>query len=78
MSLSDNYHVLPPDHSGPRCKTCVWYEDLSTEDQEFFDSKLGNGTARKLWRACRNFGLEASETSFRNHLREHVTTEASR
>jgi hypothetical protein len=55
-----------------QCKTCIWYQTLDAEDSAFFDSKVAAGAPiRKLWRACRGYGLVVSEERFRAHVRWH-------
>lgn len=72
MSLSDAYQAL--DDSFPSsCKTCLWYDQLSPPDRAFFDDKAAapGATRAKLFKACKENGLNVATSSFRNHLTEH-------
>lgn len=55
-----------------RCKTCLWYEQLSKSDKVAFDQWIDNGGSREaLYRACRRAGLAAARSRFGDHMREH-------
>jgi len=78
MSLSEVYADLESETPFPTCRTCHWFTGLEPDDKAFFNTKASDPhlNMRKLLRACRaaNTPLEVSDSSFRNHIREHHTT----
>jgi hypothetical protein len=68
LSLSDHYDTT----SRILCKTCRWYAGLGDADRAFFDAKA-DGPPMALLRACRDYGLKIGDSSFREHLANHVS-----
>lgn len=73
MSLADEIGAITAHGC---CTTGTWYAQQSVEDQRAFDAfaQLIKGKQRRavdLYNVCTRNGLEISNKSFRDHLRDH-------
>jgi hypothetical protein len=57
-----------------QCRVCAWLETKEDEDRLAVEDAIRDHvlTQRQMWRICRDNGLEAGETTFRNHIHECV------
>lgn len=66
MSLADEYaQVKRPQKA---CATRDFYNELSPEDREFFDTHV-NGNLAHMYRTCTRKGLKTSFAAFRLYVR---------
>lgn len=76
MSLADRYETANDSLVKRSCKTCEWYQNLATEDQDFFDDKVrealtSRGNMQRLRRAVIAEGHEVARSTFHGHVHEH-------
>lgn len=71
MSLSDELADLRKPVL--TCRVCRWYAAQSEDDRAEFDSCVASGRVQKkaLLGVCRGHGLDCSDSTFREHIREH-------
>ena len=73
MSLADLAATVKP-RSLTTCITCTWYDKLPKRDRIAFDRLVARPdiTNNQLRELCRDEeGLEASESSFKRHIKNH-------
>lgn len=67
VTISDSYEAQP---NRNKCKTCDWIATLGEQDQQYLRNMAINLNTdiRRLYRAAKDNGLDAGETSFRDHI----------
>lgn len=67
-SLAERYKAIPD--PAPQSITLRWYAAQDKEDKAFFDQNAvgDERNIKKLWKACRDNGLTASYTAFREYI----------
>lgn len=74
MSLKDDLAAAPKPRSGPRCLTCMWYENLADEDRAGFDEFVTEPHYNRalLFRVLsEKWGFTGCESSLKYHLANH-------
>lgn len=74
MSLAEHLEELQPRPKGKVCGTCLWYDNLSERDQQWFDRWIAEGwSIGQLWQAAKDGAdYRLAKPSLEYHVNNHV------